>query len=177
MYFTRMARPACAKVYSTIYKRECDILHSQYTIIFNYLKKLTTKQHILLLIPSVWACLIDETVTVIYQSKEYWSGNLSAGNEANPIGGFMMRQHVSGIFIVNGAWLLAVILLGYYLPRKYARPFLLFVLIAHTAAGSSWLVGRFPFMFVIAYYAFNSIAFHLVERAVFKEKLESAALI
>jgi len=76
---------------------------------------------LLLLIPAIWASLFDIGITIINQPKEYWSGNLDKANEGNPIGGFLMKNHVSGLFVISFIWLIIIGLVGYYLPRKYSR--------------------------------------------------------
>ena len=89
---------------------------------------MTKKEKLLALIPALWASLFDAVITIVHQPKEYWEGNLNVANEANDIGNFMMKQHVSGILIVCGIWLILIGILGYYIPKKYSRIFLLFVL-------------------------------------------------
>jgi hypothetical protein len=53
------------------------------------------REKLLALIPALWASLFDAVVTIVHQPKEYWAGNLNIANEANGIGNFMMKQHVS----------------------------------------------------------------------------------
>jgi hypothetical protein len=110
------------------------------------------------LIPAFWASLFDITVTIIHQPKEYWNGDLSSANEGNPIGQFMMSQHILGIFVISILWLLAIILLGYYLPRKLSRVFLVFVLLVHGWGAATWIT-RYGFLAVIAFMIFNSALF------------------
>ncbi|MDD3723522.1 MAG: hypothetical protein PHW92_13735 [Lutibacter sp.] len=50
------------------------------------------REKLLALIPVLWASFFDITITIIHQPKEYWNGNLTAANEANPIGNFMMKR-------------------------------------------------------------------------------------
>lgn len=106
--------------------------------------------------PAFIAALIDISITIIHQKKEYWQGNLDIANEANPIGAALMARHVSGIFVISGIWLIAIALLGYYLPRKISRYFLLFTLIAHSYAASSWLSG---FWYPMALILFNTVMY------------------
>ena len=121
------------------------------------------QEKLLALLPALWASLFDSIITIVHQPKEYWNGNLDIANEANTIGNFMMKQHVSGIFIVCGLWLLTIGILGYYSPKKYSRIFLLFVLIAHSYGGASWLSQEFGFWSAIVFIAFNSVLFYIVE--------------
>ncbi|MFM7487151.1 MAG: hypothetical protein ACKO13_09560, partial [Cytophagales bacterium] len=73
-------------------------------------------------------------------------------------GKFMMTSHVSGIFVISLTWLVLIALLGCYLPKKIARVFLVFVLIAHSWGASTW-ISLYGFWSVIALMIFNSILF------------------
>ena len=121
------------------------------------------KKKILALIPALWVSLFDTVITVLGQSSEYWNGNLNMANERNPIGNFMMKNHVSGIFIVCGLWMILIGILGYYLPRKLSRVFLLFVLIVHSWGASSWILMKFGFWPVMVFMLFNAILFYRIE--------------
>lgn len=129
---------------------------------------LSRKQKLFLLIPALWASLFDIVVTIVHQPKEYWSGNLAVANEGNPIGKFMMTNHVSGIFIISIFWLVLIGLLGYYLPRMLSRIFLVFVLIVHGCAASTWISPRYGFWSIIALMIFNSILFCWMDELVAK---------
>lgn len=129
---------------------------------------LSKKQKLFLLIPALWASLFDIVVTIIHQPKEYWAGNLAVANEGNPIGKMMMTNHVSGIFIISIFWLVLIALLGYYLPRLLSRIFLVFVLIVHGWAASTWISPRYGFWSVIVLMIFNSILFCLMDELVAK---------
>ncbi|MGM0582864.1 MAG: hypothetical protein ACQETL_19465 [Bacteroidota bacterium] len=115
------------------------------------------------LIPAYIASIIDITITITHQAPAYWDGDLSKANEGNPIGGTLMEQDVSGIFIISGLWLLIIGPLGYYLPAKLSRIFLLFVLIAHSYGASTWLSSHYGFWFAMLLILFNSAIYILVE--------------
>ncbi|PKQ61971.1 hypothetical protein BZG02_13605 [Labilibaculum filiforme] len=117
-------------------------------------------------IPAVWVCLFDVIITLVYQPAEYWSGDLSLANEANPIGAFVMKYHTSGLFILSALWLGLIVLLGYYLPKKWASIFLLFVFIAHCFGGASWVNIHFGFWAVMLFFLFNSILYHRIDTLV-----------
>ncbi|MBI9036388.1 MAG: hypothetical protein JEZ03_18150 [Bacteroidales bacterium] len=94
--------------------------------------------------------------------------NLSKANEANPMGGFLMHTHVSGIFIISGLWLLLIGLLGFYLPKRVSRYFLVFVLVSHSIAASSWIFPRFGFWSFIGLALINSSLFVFIDERVRK---------
>lgn len=133
---------------------------------------MTKQEKLLSLIPALWASLLDSVITIVHQPKEYWNGNLNIANEANIIGNFMMKQHVSGIFIVCGLWLILIGIVGYFLPKKYSRVFLLFVLVAHSFGGASWLSQFYGFWSAIIFIAFNSILFYVIEDIIERKKAE-----
>ena len=124
---------------------------------------MTVKGRLTLLMPAIWTCIVDVALTTIHQPEEYWTGNLDAGNEANPIGRLFMRNHVSGFFIISAAWLILIVVLGYYLPRAISRIFLLFVVLAHSVGASTWLLNRYGYWSVIIFVLFNAILFCVVE--------------
>ncbi len=131
--------------------------------------QLNRKQKYLLLIPALWASVFDIAITITHQPKEYWNGDLNASNEGNPMGKFMMTSHVSGIFVISIVWLAVIVLLGYYLPMRIARIFLVFVLIAHSSAVSTWISPRYGFWAVIFLMIFNSVLFCVVDEWVSKD--------
>jgi hypothetical protein len=124
---------------------------------------------LLYLIPALWASLFDISITIVNQSKDYWAGNLSMANEGNPIGNHMMTNHISGIFTISIFWIILISVLGFYLPRKASRIFLLFVFIAHSWGGSTWISMQYGFWFVIIYMFFNSCLFYTIEDMVKKK--------
>jgi hypothetical protein len=129
------------------------------------------REKLIALIPALWASLFDITITTIHQPKEYWNGNLNIANEGNPIGNFMMKSHVSGLFIISTIWLILIGIIGYYLPRKISRIFLLFVLMVHSWAASTWIGPIYGFWFVILFILFNSILFYIINDKVNKKNI------
>jgi len=115
------------------------------------------------LIPALYVSLFDILITIIHQPKEYWHGNLKSANEDNPIGSFFMQNHISGLFVISFIWLIIIGLLGYYLPRKISRIFLLFVVIVHSWGASTWLGPLYGFWSVIIFILTNSILFYVIE--------------
>lgn len=121
---------------------------------------------LLAIIPVIWTSLFDIIITLVYQPAAYWSGNLNLANEANPIGAFVMNYHTSGLIILSALWLGLIVLLGYYLPKKFASVFLLFVFIAHSFWGGSWLSVYFGFWAVMLFFLFNSILYLRIDKFV-----------
>ena len=129
------------------------------------------REKLLALIPALWASLFDITITIVHQPKEYWNGNLNMANEGNPIGNFMMKNHVSGIFIISILWLILIGVLGFYLPRKISKIFLLFVLMVHSYGASTWISNHYGFWSIILFILFNSILFYIIDDKINKKRI------
>ena len=129
------------------------------------------REKLLALIPAFWASTFDITITIVHQSKEYWNGNLNMANEGNPIGNFMMKNHVSGIFMISILWLILIGVLGFYLPRKISKIFLLFVLMVHSYGASTWISNHYGFWSIILFILFNSILFYIIDDKINKKRI------
>lgn len=125
------------------------------------------KLKFLSLIPALWTSLFDIVMTICGQPDEYWNGNLTKANEANPIGHFVMNNHVSGLFIISALWIIIIVLLGYYLPKKLSKVFLLFVFIAHSVGASSWIL-KVTFTGFLFFILFNAILYVVIEDTISK---------
>jgi len=135
---------------------------------------MTRKEKLLLLAPALWTSIFDITITVINQSKEYWNGDLTKADEGNPIGALFMKNHVSGLFVISGLWIIAIVLLGYFLPRQARKIFLLFCVIAHSFGASTWLSSRYGFWYALTFILFNSILYCVIDNIVDKQKMNTA---
>ena len=118
------------------------------------------------LTPALFASLIDITLTIVHIPNEYWNGNLSKANEGNPIGAALMANHVSGIFLISGIWIILIVILGYYLPNKISRFFLLFTLIAHSYGASTWISPRYGFWSAMTLILFNTTTYLIAENQI-----------
>jgi hypothetical protein len=134
---------------------------------------MTKKNRLLLLVPALWTSIFDIAMTIIHQPKEYWNGNLERANEANPIGALFMANHIAGLFVISGLWIIIIALLGYFLPRRISKVFLLFCVIAHSAGASTWLSSRHGFWYLIIFVLFNSILYCVIDNLVHKQKTDS----
>ncbi len=124
------------------------------------------------LIPALFSSCFDVSITAIYQPKSYWQGDLSNANEGNPLGYLFMNWHQSGLFIISAIWIFAIILLGYYLPKKIATIFLLFVLISHSFGAGSWLNQNYGFFSAILFFLLNAALWEYFNSISFKKRSE-----
>ena len=137
---------------------------------------MTRKNKLLLLVPALWTSVFDITITIIHQSKEYWDGDLTKANEGNPIGALFMKNHVSGLFIISGLWIIAIGLLGYFLPRQIKNVFLLFCVIAHSYGASTWLSTRHGFWYAVTFMLFNSAVYCVINNIADRHKTDKAKI-
>lgn len=121
------------------------------------------KSRVLPIIPALWASIIDIGATIFGKPAGYWKGDLHIANERNPIGSFFMAHHTSGLFIISAVWIILIVALGYYLPRKISKIYLLFVLIAHSWGASSWIPKEYNFLGSISLFLFNAILYIMIE--------------
>ncbi|MEQ9309844.1 MAG: hypothetical protein RLN90_10345 [Balneolaceae bacterium] len=126
------------------------------------------------LTPTLIASLIDITITIVHQPKEYWEGNLNKANEGNPLGAIFMANHISGLFIISAIEVILIMLFGYYLPRKISRYLLLFVLIAHSCAATTWIARRYGFWSVMTLALFNTLTYLIANDIIKKRTKESS---
>ncbi len=122
------------------------------------------------LTPALLAAIIDIAVTVIHQPKAYWNGDLTKANEANPFGASLMANHVSGIFVISGIWIVIITIMGYYLPIRYSRYFLLFAVIAHSFGASTWISNKYGFWLAMALILLNTITYITATDFLMKQK-------
>lgn len=122
------------------------------------------KNRFTMLIPAYWACLFDETMTIINQPAAYWKGDLTKANEANPIGATLMKNHVSGLFLISFAWLIVIGVTGYFLPERFLKTFALVILIAHTSAAIGWITTHYGYWYSIVFIVINSVLFIRFEK-------------
>lgn len=137
---------------------------------------MTRKNKLLLLVPALWTSLFDIAITIIHQSKQYWEGDLSKANEGNPIGALFMRNHVYGLFIISGFWIMAIVFLGYFLPKQIRKVFLLFCVMAHSFGASTWLSSRYGFWYVITFILFNAVLYCVIDNIVDKQKMNRSII-
>ena len=124
---------------------------------------MTKKDRILSLVPALWAATFDIAMTIVHQPQVYWKGNLTKGNEANPIGALFMENHLAGLFVISALWLVVVAMLGYWLPRRAGKMFLLFCVMVHSVGASTWLLNEYGYWYVIVWVLFNTIMYCLIE--------------
>jgi hypothetical protein len=85
-------------------------------------------------------CLLDATLTLFGQPEAYWSGDLLAAREANPLGRWLL--HLDPLAFVAGAAgsLALYALLLVRLPENQARVTAFAILFLYAVGASTWLL-------------------------------------
>ena len=125
------------------------------------------------LVPAYWAALFDIVITATHQNPDYWRGNLKKANEGNPIGAYVMSHHVFGFFVISLIWLVIIGLVVCFVPYKFSRVFLLFVVIVNSWGASTWLSQFYGFWYVIVFTLFNAVLFYTIEDLVSSKSVKS----
>lgn len=126
---------------------------------YSNMKNIETKTRLINIFPAFWAALFDIIITIYFQPKEYWDGNLKNHNEANPIGSFAMNESIYGIFVISIIWLILILIMGLFLPKNWISYTTLFILLCHTVGASSWIMMHFGFNYIFILIAINSFLF------------------
>jgi hypothetical protein len=96
-------------------------------------------------LPALAACALDNTLTLVVQSPEYWSGNYAAVNEGSPTYNQLLQIHPATFIAGSLVW--AAIFLGIIvlLPHTLALIVSIAVTFGHSAGAATWLLWRFGY--------------------------------
>ena len=98
-----------------------------------------------LCLPALLAWALDNTLTLIGQSAEYWAGNYAAVNESSPTFNHLLQVHPAAFALGAVAWagvFTGIILL---LPDALALIIGIAVTLGHTVGAATWILWRFGF--------------------------------
>jgi len=109
---------------------------------------LEKKMNINLIKGKLWLCvpiivtdLLDATVTMLGQPKEYWAGSYDLVNEFNPIARWLLTIHPIGIVIYTILDIAIISILVIFLPLIISKTLSAFWAIGSAKAIYNWLVG------------------------------------
>jgi hypothetical protein len=102
------------------------------------------KPQLWLCIPVALAGIFDVTLTLLGQSTQYWFGGYHNVDELNPFAAGAMTMHplmfVLGTLVMFGIYIAVITAL----PLKFSKILSLYLTMAHTYGGFSWL--KYTFM-------------------------------
>ncbi len=92
-----------------------------------------------LCVPILLPYILDTSMTLIGQPKDYWGSGFQYVDEANPIGHWLLQQHPLA-YINAQIFVFAVyMLLIAALPTRLAKVFSIYFTVGHTYGWYSWL--------------------------------------
>jgi hypothetical protein len=95
-----------------------------------------------LCLPPTLLALMDHGITLWFQPPEYWAGDYSTAQEANPHAAWLMQRHPLANEVGFAAYLALVCVLTVKLPRRLGQMLSLGVTIGHTWGTTTWLPDR-----------------------------------
>jgi Na+/H+ antiporter NhaB len=87
-----------------------------------------------------WAC--DVSLTLLGQPSAYWQESYSQADEANPLVRPVLQTSPWAFVGLAVVELIVVAVLLRFLPRRFAKGFMLLVVFVHTLAACGWLLRR-----------------------------------
>jgi len=104
-------------------------------------------------------CMIDQGITLQLQSPEYWAGDYSQANEANPWFNWLLRQHPLYFEVGILLWVAVFTLAVVFLPRLLAMIGCVAIVLGHTWGACTWLLWMpFGYWMVLLMFLMGAIA-------------------
>jgi len=112
------------------------------------------KGRIWLCVPPVAMCTLDQALTLLGQSRSYWTGNYSDVNEVSPQFKWLLERHPLAFEAGVVVWMAIFIFLTLVLPRRAAMTVSMAFAIGHTWGAASWICFGLPSGYWITYALF-----------------------
>ena len=90
-------------------------------------------------------CMLDQVITLVGQSPDYWAGNRALAEEGNPWFLWLLRQHPLAFEAGIAAWVGVFSLVILTFPRRAAMTVSIAIVLGHTWGAATWLCYRFPY--------------------------------
>jgi hypothetical protein len=98
-----------------------------------------------LCVPPMLFCVVDFTLTLVFQPAAYWQGDRTSIIEGSPTFHYLLTVHpaafVGGVLV----WMALFVALLLLLPDTPALITSIAIVFGHTAGTAAWLKGRFTF--------------------------------
>jgi hypothetical protein len=143
-----------------------------------------TKRKLLLCVPPLALCLLDQTITLAGQSSLYWSGHYADSNEGNPLFNWLLQQHPLAF---EAGIAVRIVLFGsliLVLPRLAAMVVSIAIVLGHTWGAATWLCWKVQHGYWLALGLFLASAILIVwswemfgKRAVLTDRSPPAAVL
>jgi hypothetical protein len=98
-----------------------------------------------LCLPPILFCVLDFTLTLVYQPAEYWQGDPTRIIEGSPTFHQLLSIAPAAFIVGVLVWIALFVALLILLPDTPALVTSIAIVFGHTAGTAAWLRGRYPF--------------------------------
>jgi hypothetical protein len=98
-----------------------------------------------LCLPPILFCVLDFTLTLVFQPAEYWQGDRTRIIEGSPTFHYLLSIYPAAFAVGVLVWIAAFVALLLLLPDTPALITSIAIVFGHTAGTAAWLRGRFTF--------------------------------
>src|SRR5260370_4038497 len=98
-----------------------------------------------LCLPPIVFCVLDFTLTLIFQPADYWQGDRTRIIEGSPTFHYLLSIYPAAFVVGVLVWIGIFVGLLLLLPDTPALITSIAIVLGHTAVTAAWLPGRFPF--------------------------------
>jgi hypothetical protein len=98
-----------------------------------------------LCLPPILFCVLDFSLTLVFQPAEYWQGDRTRIIEGSPTFHYLLSIYPAAFMVGVLAWIAIFVALLLLLPDTLALITSIAIVFGHTAGTAAWLRGRFPF--------------------------------
>jgi hypothetical protein len=103
-----------------------------------------------LCLPPLLFCLLDDALTLLGQSAEYWAGDYARVNEGSPTFHDLLQIHPAAFLLGNLIWILIFVVGIFLLPDALALILSIAVTFGHTAGAATWIWSRFHYGYQVS---------------------------
>jgi hypothetical protein len=98
-----------------------------------------------LCLPPILFCVLDFTLTLVFQPAEYWEGDRTRIIEGSPTFHYLLSIYPAAFVVGVLVWIAIFVALLLLLPDTPALITSIAIVFGHTAGTAAWLRGRFTF--------------------------------
>ena len=116
-----------------------------------------------LCLPPILFCVLDFTLTLVFQPAEYWWGDRTRIIEGSPTFHYLLSTSPAAFIVGVLVWIAVFVALLLLLPDTPALVTSIAIVFGHTAGTAAWLRGRFPFDYqlLVSLFVLSAVAIGL----------------
>jgi hypothetical protein len=116
-----------------------------------------------LCLPPILFCVLDFTLTLVFQPAEYWQGDRTRVIEGSPTFHYLLSIYPAAFVAGVLVWIAIFVTLLLLLPDTPALIMSIAIVFGHTAGTAAWLRGRFTFDYqlLVSLFVLSAVAIGL----------------